>query len=40
MSTILALQNILQREDGAQILERVSRLPEKALDQLQEMDKK
>lgn len=40
MSTILALENILQREDGAQILEVVSHLPEKALNQLREMDKK
>jgi hypothetical protein len=40
LSTILALENILQREDGPQLLEVVSRLPEKALDQLEQIDKK
>jgi len=40
MSTILALENILQREEGVQLLEIVSHLPENAMDQLREMDKK
>lgn len=40
MPTILALENILQRKDGAQLLDAVSRLPENALEQLQEKEKK
>lgn len=40
MSTILALENILRRKDGAQLLDAVSHLPESALEQLREMDKK
>lgn len=40
MSTILALENILQRKDGAQLLDAVSHLPESALEQLREIDKK